>query len=161
MAAKKTAEKEIGTVTIENARLAFRNFNGEETRYNRKGNRAFAVLLDNPDVVKAMEEDGWNIKYLKPREDVEGDEPQPYVQVTVRFEPRPPKIVMITNRKKTFLGEETVGVLDYADIKEVDLILSPFQWEVNGNTGVKAYLKTMYVTLVDDELENKYWGEDD
>jgi hypothetical protein len=47
-------------------------------------------------------------------------------------------------------------MLDYADIKTIDVMLNPYEWEVNGNTGVKAYLKTAFVTLNEDELELKY-----
>src|SRR3954465_11535199 len=36
----------------------------------REGDRNFAVLLDD-EVAAAMNEDGWNVKWLKPREDAE------------------------------------------------------------------------------------------
>lgn len=143
----------IGTVTIEDARIIFRNFAGKEGQYNREGDRNFGVILE-PEVAKAMVEDGWNVKYLKPRE---GDEePTPWVQVSVSYKGRPPRVVMVTSRGRTTLGEDLVELLDWADLSTVDLILNPYEWAVNGKTGVKAYLKSIFVTIQEDELERKY-----
>ena len=143
----------VGAVTIENARIIFRNFAGREGEYNREGDRSFGVILPE-DTAQAMAADGWNVKYLKPRED--GDVPQPWVQVSVRFKNRPPRCVIVTSRGRTTLPEELVEILDYADMANVDLILNPYEWSVNGNSGVKAYLKSIFITIAEDELERKY-----
>jgi hypothetical protein len=142
------------TVTIEGARLIFRNFAGKEQKFNPEGSRNFCVILPD-DVAEAMLEDGWNVNYLKPRE--EGDAPTPYLQVAVRFDQRPPKIVMITSRARVHVDEDMVETLDWADIANVDMVLNPYSWSNNmGESGVKAYLKTMFVTIEEDELERKY-----
>src|SRR6478752_4127108 len=70
------------TVTVENARLFFKNFSGKEGPYNREGDRNFCCELPE-DVAEAMTRDGWNVRYSKPQD--EGDEGSPYIQVTVRF----------------------------------------------------------------------------
>ena len=148
--------REDNTVLMEGVQIAFRNFAGKEGKYNREGDRNFAVFI-NDDVANAMLEDGWNVKVLKPREDAEaGETPQAYLQVGVSYKGRPPKIVLITSHGRTNLGEEEVELLDWADIKNVDLIVRPYAWDVNGKTGVKAYLKTLFVTIDEDALELKY-----
>jgi hypothetical protein len=145
------------TVLMEGVKIIFRNFEGKEGQYNRAGDRNFAVLLDQQ-VAEAMSTDGWNVKWLKPREDAEEEEqPQAYLQVTANFDKgRPPRVVMITSRGRTNLDEDSVDILDWADIVNVDLIVRPYEWSVNGKTGIKAYLQSIYVTVEEDELERKY-----
>lgn len=148
--------KREGEVTIENANIYWLNFSGEERKFNPKGTRNFHVDLDSA-VAEKMLEDGWNVKYHEPRE--EGDPAIPHVKVNVEFDKgRPPNIYVITavteNRTKLHAG--TVEMLDSVDIVNVDLIISPYSWEINGKTGIAAYLKTMFVTIDEDELEQKY-----
>lgn len=141
------------TLLMEGARIVFRNFAGKEGMYNKEGDRNFCVLLD-PDVAEQMDNDGWNIKTLKSRE--EGEPGTPYIQVNVGFKGRPPKVVMITSRGRTDLSEDSIELLDWAEIKNVDLIIRPYNWEVNGNAGVKAYLKSLFMTIEEDFLDLKY-----
>jgi hypothetical protein len=146
--------------TIEGAQIIFRNFAGNETQFNTRGDRNFAVILD-PDLAEQMAKDGWNVRYLKVREEDEGAEPTPYIPVKVNFKNRPPRIVMLTDNSRTQLNESNVEVLDYADIKNVDIIATGYDWVVGPNSGTKAYLQTMFVTIEEDYLERKYGIHED
>lgn len=145
--------------TIEDAQIVFRNFAGREGKYNREGDRNFAVFIDDPKQVKEFEDEGWNVRYLQARD--EGEEDRAYLSVSVAYgKGQPPRIVMITPREsgdvRTDLTEETVESLDWVEYKKADMVLNPYQWSVSGKSGVKAYLKTLFITLDLDDLEAKY-----
>ena len=148
------ARKNISNLIIEDATIMFRNFSGEETRYNRDGKRNFCVVIDDPAMADQLAADGWNIRLLAPRDP--DDVGRYYMQVAVSYDNIPPNIWLITRNKKTLLDEESVGVLDHADITNVDLIISPYCWEAQGKTGIKGYVKTMYVTIEEDQFADKY-----
>jgi hypothetical protein len=152
---KRTTAMPLDNVLMEGVRIIFRNFSGKEGKYNREGDRNFAVLLDDK-TAHAMAEDNWNVKWLKPREDDEDETQQAYLPISVNFKGRPPRIVLVTSRGRTNLDERSVEMLDWADIINVDLIVRPYEWDVNGKTGIKAYLQSIYVTIREDPLEQKY-----
>ena len=155
-----TKEPVNRNITIEDAKIGSRNFAGKAKRYNEKGKRNFLLLLPT-DVAEALaKEEYWPVKWLKPR-DPEENEPQAFLAITVRFDPVPPRVVLITGGGRNDLDEDTVEILDWVRIKNVDLIITPYEWEMKNDDGsvdrgVKPYLKSIYVTIEEDDLEKKY-----
>lgn len=149
-----------GNIVIENAKLLFRNFEGRKGQYNVNGFRTFGVILPT-ELVDSLVKDGWNVKWLKPRD--EDDLPTPWLEVRVRFplgdsSAFRPKIVTFSEDKtiRVVHNEDTVKELDSAEFLTVNVAIRPYNWEVGEKSGVKAYLKTFYATIVEDEFERAY-----
>ncbi len=140
-------------LVVENAKIAFRNFSGKEEKFNRAGNRNFCVIFDR-EQGEELAAQGWNLRILNPRDEYE--EPAYCLSVSVAFGKIPPKVFLINGRNKTALDEGTIGTLDFAEIENVDVIIRPYNWEVNGKTGVKAYVHTLYVEIREDKFASKY-----
>lgn len=155
---RRVSQDRNGCYTFHNAKIIFRNFSGEASTYNRAGDRNFGIVIDDQTVAQALTNDGWAVKPLKSRD--EDAEQRYFIKVTVRFDNIPPKVFKICGKVKTQLDEEAVGSLDFDELSNIDVTISPSKWDVNGNHGIKAYLKTMYVTLVEDELASKYADEE-
>lgn len=149
-------------INLEGVRIEFRNFSGKPGERNREGDRNFCVLLDDRrDLAEELSNEGWNVKYLKPRDDDEL--PCPYIKVKVSFKKYPPTIYLITEGKKVRLNEKNVGDLDFMEIEyengernRVDLQISPYTWGTPGNGGISAYCKALYVRMPDDHFRRKY-----
>lgn len=146
-----------GRFTLEDCNIFYLNFAGREGPYNN--DRTFCVALPE-DVAQELKADGWNVKVREGKE--EGDPDVPYLAVKVSYENRPPRITMITSAGRFLLKESQLEMLDYADIVKVDIVVNPYVWRMSdGKEGVKAYLKTMFITIDEDDLERKYAEDDD
>jgi hypothetical protein len=143
----------IEPLLLEERRILFRNFSGEQTKFKPKGEREFHVVI-TPEEAETLARDGWNVKTLPPRD--EDDEPLHTLPVRVFYGRSSPTAVLITHRGKTPLDESMIGILDWAEPKNVDLIIRPNKWDVNGKAGIKAYLKQIYFTMNESALDMKY-----
>ena len=146
-----------GVVQIDDARIIYRNFAGAPSKFNREGDRNFAVVIDDQDIAEALTEKGWNVKIKPPRE--VGDEPFMFLPVKVKFNERGPRVYLqnsLGGRNRVTLDEDTVGILDNVDIINVDLDIRPYDWDVQGKTGRTAYLQSICVTQEVDRFLNRY-----
>ena len=132
-----------GILQIDEARLVFRNFSGEASKYNREGDRNFAIIIPDEDIANAMIKEGWNVKIKQPRED--GDEPFMYLSVKVKFNDYGPNVYLVSGNKMNRLDEDSIDCLDKISILGADLDIRPYDWEVNGRTGRTAYLQSIKV----------------
>lgn len=138
-------------ITIEGARILFRDFSGEKNRYNN--DRTFTVVIE-PELAEKLEADGWPVKYLEPRN--EDEDRTAILRVKVSFGKVSPQVVIISGGVKKDLNENNINILDWAYIDNVDVVIRPYNYDINGKTGVKPYLKSMWVTIREDNLEAKY-----
>ena len=128
---------------IDNARIVFRNFSGEASKYNREGDRNFALVIPNQEIADKLVSDGWNVKIKPPKE--EGDEPFMFLPVKVKFNDIGPAVYLKTGRRKNRLDEESVDILDNIRISSVNLDVRPYDWEIQEKTGRTAYLQSIEV----------------
>lgn len=143
-----------GILQIDDARITYRNFSGIGSKFNREGDRNFAVVIDQQEVADALINEGWNVKIKPPRE--EGDTPFMYLPVKIKFNDRGPNVYLRSGSVTNKLDEESIDVLDNVDIIGVDLDVRPYDWEVNGNTGRTAYLQSIHVTQEVDRFAERY-----
>ena len=142
---------------IEDARIIYRNFEGVASKFNREGDRNFAVIVPNDEIKDILVEAGWNVKIKPPRD--EDDTPFMFIPVKVKFNNRGPAAYLRSGETVTRLNEETIGILDELDIQSVSMDLRPYDWDVNGKTGRTAYLQAIDVIQNIDRFGDMYAQE--
>lgn len=147
-----------GILQIDEARIVYRNFEGRGDKFNREGDRNFAVVIPDQDIADELANAGWNVKIRPPR-DVD-DDPFMYLPVKIKFNERGPKVYLLSGNRKVELDEDSVKCLDDIDIRSVDLDLRPYDWEVNGKTGRTAYLQAIHVVQEFDRFADRYSNDD-
>lgn len=143
-----------GILQIDDARIIYRNFEGRGDKFNREGDKNFAVVIPDKEIADRLIEDGWNVKVRAPRE--EGDDPFMFLPVKVKFNDRGPNVYLVTGNSRNKLDEEIVGMLDNVDIESVDLDIRPYDWDINGKTGRSAYLQSMQVVQKVDRFADRW-----
>lgn len=147
-----------GILQIDDARIIYRNFAGVGSKFNRDGDRNFAVIIPNQEIADELIEAGWNVKIKPPRDDQ--DMPFMYLPVKIKFNDRGPNVYLVTGDRRNPLNEETIGCIDDIDISSVNLDIRPYDWEVNGKAGRTAYLQAMEVIQEIDRFAARYAEEE-
>lgn len=156
----------MNNLIIKDAIITNRNFEGREIKpYNSKGIRNFSLVIDN-ELAHILINDGWNVRFRKDTDPSDPENPG-YLTVTVSYtNPKYiPKIIQIVydsedKPKRIPLNENTIANIDSSEIKDIKVEVRPHKYDFdtkNGNMrGIKAYLQTMYFTLVKDPFEDEY-----
>lgn len=141
--------REIKKIT--DARIIFRNFSGKPDKFHKNGGyRSFNVIIDDPEAAQKLGNEKWNVRIMPPRDD---EEPNHRLEVCVSYELRAPKIVMISERGEVDITEDNIEILDFVDIDHVDFKINPRFWtDDNGEEHIKAYLYSMAVYAIEDDL---------
>ena len=143
-----------GILQIDDARIIYRNFSGVGSKYNREGERNFAVVIPDQEIADALINEGWNVKIKPPRE--EDDSPFMFLPVKIKFNDRGPNAYLMTGKRMNRLDEESIRCLDDVDILSVDMDIRPYDWEINGKVGRTAYLQSIKVTQQVDRFAEQY-----
>ena len=185
MSTKFNLRIEHGVLTFRNFAGAKKMFNEEGKRnfcvyldgYDRKGNpfenpefipryKYGPDWMDPNTLIEALQRDGWNVKFSKPSDD--GEYPaRPYIKVNVKYNPDYPQfnpdVFMVKSDGTTVpVGEDTIHMVDTTWINNADLIIKPNNYEERKgieNGRVSADLKTLYITPVEDDLEDEFDGK--
>ena len=154
-----------GILQIDDARIIYRNFSGRADKYNREGDRNFAVIIPNEELKDKLINDvnregvSWNVKIKPPRE--EGDTPFMYLPVKVKFSDPGPNVYLKTGDRMNRLDEESIRCLDDVDIESVDMDIRPYDDVINGKPFRAAYLQSICVTQKIDRFAARYSTEEE
>jgi len=146
--------------------LIFRNFEGRPSRFNKDGGKHnCSIRLDEEPALVLRDQYGLAVKQLPVRS--EGEQPDWHLPIEARYDPkvptRNPKIVLVTTSAngrpvQTPLTEVTIGILDHREIADCNAAIRVRDWEANGKSGIKAYLRAMDVTIYQDFVEQRIAG---
>lgn len=159
---RSTGNKPIHVAEINGARIACRNFSGEESQKNREGDRNFLLVLPDEDIADLFLNDtneygdSWNVH-------VKNDNPEDpwiYIPVKVKFNSMGPSIFLVTGGKRRRITEKTVHMLDRITIANIDLDLTASDKIVNGKSYRTAYLRAMEITQSVNRFEERYTDEE-
>lgn len=139
---------------IDNAHIIFRNFAGEASKFNREGDRNFALRIFDQGIADKLLDLGWNVKIKPPRE--EGEDPFMYLPVKIKFNDCGPKVYLKSGSNRVTLDEESISCLDNIEIENADLDIRPYDWEVNGKQGRTAYLQGGLITQKVDRFSEDF-----
>lgn len=159
----------VNNVTIENTKFKYRtNFAGRQYAFKRGekpqciaedgGKRTANIAIFDPVLASDLAEEGWSVQW--------DQNDNAYIQVEAGYKYQPPKIgIRVSGKKKvTWLEEDDIADIDFDEVESVDVCLRGRWWfdDLRQNRWrLKAWIKTMVVTIEADDIQYKYDCEED
>lgn len=157
------------TIAVDNTRFIFQtNFAGDPTKDRYADSRRKAnLLIPDPEQAKDLIKAGFKVRETRPREDDDPRDFKPdyFVSVLLKYRNKsgqmvkyPPKVYLVSgDNEPVLLDEESVSMIDTIRVKNVNVILNPYEYDP-ANNGVSLYIRTMYVEqdLDDDPYAARY-----
>lgn len=168
MAMNMVINKEDGTVVFNRAQIpvgAWRNFAGGPTRFNKQNTQRFFHIFLTDEEAHRLEDAGWNVKWLENKNNP-SEPKQAHLQVFIKLDGPArlqPKIWQTRKKGRPILLDgDLIGQLDMDDFERVKLQIRPYKWELDsGKSGIKAFVKQMFVTPVEDDFAAEFFDEDE
>lgn len=157
------------TIAVDDTRFIFQtNFAGDPGRDHFADSRRKAnLMIPDPNQAKELMMAGFKVRATKPHEDDDPEtfEPVYFVSVLLKYRDRagrpvkyPPKVYLVSGDSEPVqLDEDNVGSIDQMRVKNVNVILNPYEYDPINN-GKSLYVRTMYVEqdLEDDPYAVRY-----
>lgn len=143
------------------AQIGLKNLEGREGRYNKEGERSFAIFL-TPDQANELIEQGLNVK--PPKFDEEGNQlGRSFIKVKVRFDIYPPEVFFsrgeLDNAGNIIIRQlpsSEMRTIDNADIEFADLKVNVRGWEKGPNSGKTVYLASGVFVAKPNPMMDRY-----
>ena len=148
------------SITIEGTRFLWPNFSGNPDKFNQTPKPNASIEID-PQFVPKLEEMGFRIRHLPPKDEFEDDRGLYILGVKASYGGfADPKVILLiadpekppTEWARRELKAGDIGELDRLTVAYVDVKFRPYRYR----TFVTAYIDTMCVVVNPDRLMSKY-----
>lgn len=141
-------------ISIEGARVRYRDLSGKPSDYNKNGQRNITIELDMEDAL-TLKDMGFNVRF--PEVGPDGDERAPLFKIIVsKFS----KVYRVNSERQSIreLHEDEVTDLQAYRLRNVDLTFYGRDYEIGKRVVRSAYLISGYFDVEETYFDKKYSG---
>lgn len=141
-------------ISIEGARVRYRDLSGNPSKFNKSGQRNITIELEMEEALQ-LQDLGYNVRF--PGLDKDGEERAPLLKIVVmKFS----KVFRVNSKNQTIrhLEEHEIGDLQFYRLVNVDLTFYGRSYDVGGNKGLSATLSKGFFDVEESYFDQKYSG---